>query len=237
MANKGRQIYVPSYIKLHPKIKRIVEDTAVEYLIDTSKAGYPAILLDESSPFQTPESIEMQWEYLLGEILDEPGDYSFQDAKAKVFLNRAPVQFYIKSTLNTIKERAEQKLRAEGRNLEEEDYILGLKIQSASPVAARRGRPVTRTMEERFHSKGKGQHGTTRGRPKGTGYLQRGVTRAADAPQIGRKPFTEEEKRLASEAYKASRAKLPDWSREFVEPEIKISMSGFGKPLEEDQDN
>ena len=39
MPDEGRKIYIPSYIKLHPKVKRIVEDTAVEYLIDTAKAG------------------------------------------------------------------------------------------------------------------------------------------------------------------------------------------------------
>ena len=221
---KQAKIYIPRYIKLHPKIQRIVEDTASEFLVETAKKGYPQMLLDDTSPFLTPEAIEVQWEYLSGEILDEPGDISFQNAKADLYHSRGAIKFYIQTHWNAIQERAYSSIEKNLDPDDPEDYLLSLKLSSAAVTPARRGRPVTRSDEERFPS----TRGGPRGRPPGTGHLQRGVERPSTSPKIGRKPgyqWTDEQKdeasRRATEAMEGLRGvgPRPETKPEEVEPD------------------
>ena len=168
-----------------PKIERMLISMSVELLIETSQISEaPEIFLNQGDTAS-------HWEEFVDEVYSEPGDRYFSDYKINISNKKNLMASLVLDNLDEIKKNSISRLTSMGYNFEDPDeFLLSLKIGSAQREVAFRGRP--------YEGGSKPKSGRGRGRPPGTGHLQRGIERPSDAPKIGRAALTPEQREEAA---------------------------------------
>ena len=158
---------------------------SVEHLIESAQTGdSPEIFLNQGNTAD-------HWEEFTSEVYDEPGDRHFSDYKTNLGNKKNLMAALVLDNLDEIKRNSISRLESMGYDFSDpEEFLLSVKVGSAAREVAFRGRP--------YEGGSKPKSGKGRGRPPGTGHIQRGIERPADAPKIGRAALTPEQREEAA---------------------------------------
>ena len=213
---------VKSSIKanLPPKIEKILIGMSVEHLIESAQTSdTPEIFLNQGDT-------QAHWEEFVHVVYDEQGDRHFSEYKTNLGNKKNLMAALVLDNLDEIKRNAISRLESMGYDFNDPDeFLLSVKVGSAAREVAFRGRP--------YEGGPKPKSGKGRGRPPGTGHIQRGIESPPDAPKIGRAALTQEQREEAARKARENIRSGKSLAEKFNQPKEPKDTRTVGQILDD----